>query len=65
LFVAPYKPDWYRYNMAGIVMESLCCGVPIVAPEGSSPGNLVASLGAGTTFAFVVTALPAAAQTIF
>lgn len=50
LVVAPYKPDWYRYNMAGIVMESLCCGVPVVAPAGTSPGNLVASLDAGVTF---------------
>jgi len=50
LVVTPYKPDWYRYNMAGIVVEALGCGVPVIAPAGSSPGNLVASLGAGVTF---------------
>jgi glycosyltransferase involved in cell wall biosynthesis len=50
LVVAPYNPAWYVYNMAGVVMESLSCAVPVVAPRGSSSGNLVESFGAGATF---------------
>ena len=36
--------------MAGIVVESLCCGVPVIAPANCSPGNLINSTGAGETF---------------
>ena len=50
LVVTPYESNWYKYCMAGIVVESLCCGVPVIAPANCSPGNLINSTGAGETF---------------
>lgn len=51
LVLTPYHPDSYRYRGSGIVMSALASGVPVVAPHGSAPGNLVAQTGAGALFA--------------
>lgn len=50
LLVAPYLSDPYRRRMSGVVIEALSVGVPVIAPQGSSPGNLVARYGAGILF---------------
>lgn len=50
LVVVPYLADTYRIKGSGIVCEAIANGIPVVAPDKTSPGNLVASLGCGRLF---------------
>ncbi|MCK9202613.1 MAG: glycosyltransferase [Gallionella sp.] len=50
LVVAPYHPAAYRIRGSGIVWEALANGIPLVVPDQTSPGNLIAALGCGRLF---------------
>lgn len=50
LVLAPYRPEAYIKRGSGIIMNALSCGVPVIAPEGTAPGRLVAQTGAGILF---------------
>ena len=64
LVLAPYHPESYRYRGSGILMSALANGVPVVAPAGSAPGNLIQQTGAGTLFsAYSLDSIYAAVQT--
>jgi glycosyltransferase involved in cell wall biosynthesis len=48
--VVPYQPQGYRIKASGIVWEAIANGTPLVAPDKTAPGNLIASLGCGRLF---------------
>ena len=50
LVVVPYQPQGYRIKASGIVWEAIANGTPLVAPDKTSPGNLIAALGCGRLF---------------
>lgn len=50
LIVVPYYPQGYRIKGSGIVWEAIANGIPVVAPDKTSPGNLIAALGCGRLF---------------
>lgn len=50
LIAVPYHPEAYRFKGSGIVWEAIANGVPVVVPEKSSLGNLIATLGCGRQF---------------
>ena len=50
LVVVPYHEDAYRIRGSAIVWEAIANGVPLVAPDRTSSGNLIAALGCGRLF---------------
>lgn len=50
LILAPYRAEAYTKRGSGIIMNALSCGVPVIAPEGTAPGRLIAQTGAGVLF---------------
>lgn len=50
LIVVPNDPASYRLSGSGPVWEAMACGVPVLAPRGCYPGDLVQSTGAGLCF---------------
>ena len=50
LVVVPYHAEAYRIKGSGIVWEAIANGIPVVAPDKTAPGNLIASLGCGRLF---------------
>jgi len=50
LVVVPYHPKAYVARGSGIVWEAIANGIPLVVPDKTAPGNLVAGLGCGRLF---------------
>jgi len=50
LVVVPYHPRGYRIRGSGIVWEAIANGIPLVAPDKTAPGALIAALGCGRLF---------------
>lgn len=50
LVLLNYDPEVYRFSGSGIAWEALACGVPVLAPVGTTMSRLVRDYGAGATF---------------
>jgi glycosyltransferase involved in cell wall biosynthesis len=45
-----YDPMYYRFSGSGIAWEALACGVPVLAPIGTTVSRTLKQYGAGATF---------------
>lgn len=45
-----YDPVFYRFSGSGIAWESIACGVPFVAPAGTTVSRLIRDFQTGATF---------------
>ncbi len=50
--LAAYDPSTFAGQVSGVAIDSLLCGSPIVASEGTEPARLVEEFGAGATVPF-------------
>lgn len=50
LIVWPSRPTAYRQSWSGVVSEAVASGVPVVAPEGCLPSELLTRMGCGVLF---------------
>ena len=51
LVLLPYNPSAYKGQSSGIAWEAMACGVPVIAPAETIPGDFVKNHEAGVTFA--------------
>ena len=51
LVLAPYAREQFSCQVSGIVLDSLLHGAPVIATEGTWPGDQVERFGAGVTIA--------------
>jgi hypothetical protein len=50
LVVLPYRAEHYRNRYSGICGTAIACGVPVLAPRGSSITDMLQRYGTGATF---------------
>jgi glycosyltransferase involved in cell wall biosynthesis len=50
LVVLPYRAEHYRNRYSGICGTAIACGVPVLAPDGSSITDMLRRYGTGATF---------------
>jgi glycosyltransferase involved in cell wall biosynthesis len=50
LVIIPYDREVYKYMASAIAWEAIACGVPVIAPSKTVPGQFVTDENAGVTF---------------